>query len=361
MCINPSHIWVLRGPKYEKLPVPCKLCWRCRKNRVNDFVARAMAEAVHSQRVCTVTLTYAPRDDLADKILHPRHFQLFIKLLRRAGHKVRYLVVGEYGDLKGRAHFHAILFFQSLLPRVDQYPLFDRGICPRYKDDYPAGKSQNDAPFCAEIPQMRMVHIREWPHGHVKVDWRADERAIRYICKYLLKGTKEYWFSLSKKPALGHQWFQEKAAKARELGVLPSGFEYLPPGGDPSKPYLMTGATRRDYLNAITQDPADLARMSEWVQKTFEKHHRARVLEALESAWLTYCESQDPTPEDLEEAVEKQAKDERFERWVRNSVPSEEIKEILDQSGAPMLRWRSGQWVPEYPEGYDDGEARPWP
>ncbi|HMM08327.1 MAG TPA: hypothetical protein PKA35_04305 [Paracoccus solventivorans] len=357
MCINPQNIWVLRGPKYENLPVPCKKCWRCKQNRVNDYAARCMAEAVYSERTCAITLTYAPRDDLADKILHPKHFQLFMKLLRRAGHKVRYLVVGEYGDLKGRTHFHAILFFQSLLPRVDQYPLYDRGISPRYKDDYPAGKSQDDAPFCSEIPQKRMVHIREWPHGHIKVDWRADERAIRYVCKYLLKGTKEYWFSLSKKPTLGYQWFQEKAAKARELGVLPSGFEYLPPGGNRKKPYLMTGATRRDYLNAITMDPADQVKMSEWVQKTFEKHHRKRVQDALEIAWLTYCDNYQPTPEEIEEAAENQAKAERLEAWLRNSIPIEELKELLDKSETGILRWSKGAWVPELRKDQDHGET----
>lgn len=347
MCINPSHIWIERGPKFEKLPVPCRKCWRCRKNRVNDYAARCMAEAMYSQRVCAITLTYAPRDDLADKILHPKHFQLFMKLLRRAGHKVRYLVVGEYGDLKGRAHFHAILFFQSLIPRVQQFPLYDKGIAPRYKADYPEGYSQDDAPFCDEIPQMRMVHIREWPHGHVKVDWQINERAIRYVCKYLLKGTKEYWFSLSKKPALGHAWFQEKAAKARELGVLPSGFEYLPPGGDKSKSYLMTGATRRDYLNAITMDPDDMSRMSEWVAKTFEKHHRKRVQDVLEAGWLTYLATHDPTPEEIEEAAETEARAKRLERWLMSNVPVDEITDLLAKSPMGILRWQKGRWVPQ--------------
>ncbi|WP_143042791.1 rolling circle replication-associated protein [Paracoccus alkenifer] len=290
-----------------------------------------------------MTLTYAPRDDLADKILHSKHFQLFMKLLRRAGHKVRYFVVGEYGDLKGRAHFHAILFFQRLLPRVDQYPLYDRGISPRYKDDYPAGKSQDDAPFCDEIPQMRMTHIREWPHGHIKVDWRADERAIRYICKYLLKGTKEYWFSLSKKPALGHEWFQEKAKLARDLAVLPSGFEYLPPGGDPTKPYLMTGATRRDYLNAITQDPADMASASEWVQKTFEKHHRQRLLDE----WVSL------SSEEMAEIIahHMQSHFEHLEQVQREKrqLAVDNLLDQLRQSPHGWLRREKGRYVPGYP------------
>lgn len=260
----------------------CRQCWRCRQNRVNDYVARCLAEASVSSVTATVTLTYAPRDDLADKMLHPRHFQLFMKMLRRAGHKVRYLVAGEYGAGKDRAHFHAILFFQELKPLVyidDDGVECVRGVVPLYN----AGPLLNTAefgPFCREIPQKRMVHIREWPHGHVTVDWSASEKSARYVCKYLLADDKNNaWFSLSKKPPLGAEWFARKAARAKELGVFPSTFEYLPPGGNKKRPYLMTGATRRDYLNAITIDPADRGRMSEWVQKSFDKLHLQREID----------------------------------------------------------------------------------
>ena len=269
MCINPSYVWVSRGPKWEQTPKGCGHCWRCKQNRVNDYVGRCLAEAATSQHVATVNLTYAPRDDLADRVLTPRHFQLFMKLLRNAGHKVRYLVAGEYGSTKGRAHFHAILFFAHLAPGTGEVPQFKR-----------------PGPFCREIPsdKRRLVHISEWPHGHVTVDWSTSEAAIRYVCKYLLADDKNNaWFSMSKKPALGAAWFARKAAQARQLGVLPSSFEYLPPGADRSKPYLMTGATRRDFLAACAPGAADRPHMSEWVQRTYDKHERARRIEEAEA------------------------------------------------------------------------------
>lgn len=289
MCISPNHVWIERGPKWEQVPVPCRACWRCRENRINDYVARCMAEAAYSETTCVINMTYAPRDDLADKMITPKHFQLFMKLLRRAGHKVRYLVAGEYGGEKGRAHFHAILFFQHLEPlhgvdgrrRINvgtlAEPLMVSPMQPRYIDDYPSFADQSYAPFCREIPQERMVHIREWPHGHITVDWSMTEKSVRYVCKYLTKDDKNNaWFSLSKKPALGARFFAAKAAKARELSVLPSSFDYMPPGGNRERPYLMTGASRRDYLNAITQDETRRSRMSEWVQKSFDKQAKQR-------------------------------------------------------------------------------------
>lgn len=333
MCIIPTYVDVLRGPKWEKQAVPCRKCWRCRKSRVDDYVGRCLAEASTSEAICTVSLTYAPRTDLADKILHPRHFQLFMKLLRKAGHKVRYLVVGEYGDQKGRAHFHAILFFEHLAPRPASSPV------PFYNRDHQDDHTTSGN-FSGEIPQQRMCHIREWPHGHIKADWTFDERAIRYVCKYLLADDKNRaWFSLSKKPALGAAWFAHKAAQARSMGVLPSSFQYVPPGGSESRRYVITGATRRDYMNAITQDPSDKPRMSEWALKTFEKHERSRLLADLDSQ----------PPEVLEAAFIAQR--ERSEEQARLMRVSEKMREasnlddLLAISDHGVLRLDGDKWL----------------
>lgn len=271
MCITPNSVWVQRGSKWEQQPMACRQCWRCKENRVNDYIARGMAEASTSTHSCTLNLTYAPRDDLADKVLNPRHFQLFMKLLRRRGHLVRYLVAGEYGETKGRAHFHAVLFFTEIKRLAQDDPK------PAYQPDDLA-ETNRLSPFSRQVPQKRMVHIREWPHGHITCDWSASEKSIRYVCKYLLQDDKNNaWFSLSKKPALGAAWFAQKAATAKTLSVLPHSFEYQPPGASPDKRYLMTGASRRDYLAAITTDKALRPRMSEWVQKTFDKHALGRM------------------------------------------------------------------------------------
>lgn len=337
MCQGNSFVWLQRGPKWEKQPVPCRKCWQCRQLRFNDYVGRSLAEAAYSERVCTLTLTYAPRDDLADRVLHPRHFQLFMKLLRRAGHKVRYLVAGEYGDLRGRAHFHAILFFQHL---ASQEPHRDY-----YNRDHLADPWASN-PFSDQIPQMRMSHIREWPHGHVLADWNSDERSIRYVCKYILKDTerKESWFSLSKKPPLGAAFFAEKAETARASGVLPSTWNYLPPGADKARRYPITGATRRDYLNAVTQDPNDKPRMSEWTLKTFEKHERARLLDYLNSL---SAEVQEKAFLDRRQAEEDQAALMRLGAKLREAS---ELNDDMLRSANGILRFVGGRWTPNEKE-----------
>lgn len=254
MCIFPSHIWLLRGPTYEKIPVPCKSCWRCLSNRVNDYVGRCLAEASYSDWCVTLTLTYAPRADLADKILTPPHFAQFIRALRKKGHSLRYLVAGEYGELRGRAHFHCILFGKGKPLTI---PLPDGGRAP--------------------IPYKENFHLPEWPHGHVFADTDSDEKALRYVCKYLLdKNSKRHWFSCSKKPALGAAFFQDKAALHVRHGVFPSSFEYMPPAGHKNRPYLITGVSRREFLRALLLGfakayPLDRKTLSEWVLRGVEK------------------------------------------------------------------------------------------
>ncbi|AYP28805.1 MAG: putative replication initiation protein [Microviridae sp.] len=244
MCISPSVVDVDRGPHWEQVPVPCKRCWQCRTNRVSNYVGRSLCEAQISDWTLALTLTYRDQEDLSHRYITPPHFQKFVRSLRRRGHLVRYLVCGEYGALYGRAHFHVVLFGKGKPP---------------------------------QIPHKKNHHIAEWPHGHVYGDWSSDERALRYVCKYVLKDLPGgAWFQTSKKPAIGTEWFVKKAQRDVALGVLPSTFEYQPPNGHKGRNYLLTGAVRRDYLKAVTDAAKASGRyregqLSEWVQRIYEK------------------------------------------------------------------------------------------
>lgn len=294
MCVTPSFVWVLKGPKHVQQPVPCRRCWQCRSNRVSDYEGRALCEAWAATETITLTLTYAPRDDGADKILTPEHFQKFIRALRKRGHSLRYLVAGEYGDLKGRAHFHCVLFFYGKAP---------------------------------EMPQKQNFHLPAWPHGHVFADHNVDPRTLRYVMKYILK--EEYgkhWFSLSKKPPLGAAWFEAKADECLSLGVMPSSFVYSPPGGYAGRDYLMSGATRRDFMArlvagyAAKQAPVNPERLSEWVRNTFDKLEK----EAHERAFWD-LEPEEITKIICNEINKKAPSDEAVRKSLFDSSPDNEV------------------------------------
>lgn len=225
MCISPKYVWVERGGKWDQVQVACKHCWQCCKTRIDDFVGRCLAEAAYSKWVAFVTLTYRPSEerkvDLADKVIYPRHWQLAAKALRNSGHVIKYMVAGEYGDLLGRAHFHCVLFGKTPKPEWREYVNTD---------------------------------LDWWPHGFAQVQFTPLEKAMRYVAKYSMKSAdKASWFMMSKYPPLGHQFFLDLAARHADLGVLPNRWAYVPPGCDPSRTYLMSGACRRDYLATLLE------------------------------------------------------------------------------------------------------------
>lgn len=245
MCITPSHVWIQKGRVNKQVQVACGKCWRCRSNRINDFVARGLCEAHTSDWVKVMTLTYAPRDDGAEKVINPEHLQKFIRALRIRKLKIRYMAAGEYGKLRDRAHFHVIIF--------------GKGKQPVTKD----GKY---------YPHRKMFHIEEWPHGHVRCENNGMEQSIRYCCKYMLKGEPgEYWYTLSKRPPLGYEYFKQRAAEYAKSDMLPTGFKYMPPGGKKGREYLLTGASRKYFLKELLEQLRNKASEKIGNKTVFEK------------------------------------------------------------------------------------------
>lgn len=259
MCLNPSTIYVNRGWGYEEVSAKCKECWQCRQRRIDDYTGRALCEAATCDWTTTLTLTYRPRDDLADKVITRHHLQNFIRAAKKCGPtKLRYLACGEYGSLKGRAHFHVLLF----------------GTGPKLQ----ISKKQGTYP-----ERTNFHHPAVWPHGHMYNESEGGEKAIRYITKYLAKNITDEdgqeWFTCSKQPPLGARWFNEKADLAVKYGVMPSSFLYMPPGGNQDREYMMTGVTRRNYLARIFDglllpEKYALQTATHWVAESLKKTRR---------------------------------------------------------------------------------------
>ena len=99
---------------------PCGKCPVCMQKRANEWALRISLEARDYEHLAFVTLTYSP-EKLYSYELIPSHLSSFIKRLRtyaeRLGFdgKLRFYGVGEYGEKRGRPHFHVVLF--GLPPR----------------------------------------------------------------------------------------------------------------------------------------------------------------------------------------------------------------------------------------------------
>lgn len=84
----------------------------CRLNRRRLWATRLMLETFQHEASYFVTLTYSEEVYSNGGCVSVREAQLFLKRLRKANEKVRlrYYVVGEYGERTGRPHFHLALF-----------------------------------------------------------------------------------------------------------------------------------------------------------------------------------------------------------------------------------------------------------
>ena len=118
-CLYPRQAWQLdtgevvfveRGNVRRSLSLPCQQCIECRLARSREWATRCMHEAQMHDSSYFVTFTY---DDCNVPLsLEYRHFQLFMKRLRKAlpSQKLRFFMCGEYGERFGRPHYHACIF-----------------------------------------------------------------------------------------------------------------------------------------------------------------------------------------------------------------------------------------------------------
>lgn len=176
----------------------CGTCSQCRAVRRRDVIGRALAESrdPSCREFTFTTLTYGHDNRYSDRVDHPHanyleysDVQKWIKRIRKRQipgskqkYRVRYMVAGEYGTLKGRAHWHALLFWQSEAPR------------------YSTEERWSEDPF--------------WTEGFT--NWqKGDSGAVSYVAKYISKSNideaTETCFHGSFKPLIGGEFFRQWA------------------------------------------------------------------------------------------------------------------------------------------------------
>ncbi|MDB4280397.1 hypothetical protein N9863_02120 [Flavobacteriaceae bacterium] len=241
MCISPNNI-------SEVGLVACHKCWQCRENKVNDYVGRCIAESHHSDETLSITLTYGDGDTPESATLVYKHYQLFMKSLRNEGYKVRYIVAGEYGSIKGRAHWHAILFFKGKVPKNIEYD--------------------------------KRINWKHWNRGYSYIE-KPSYKSYRYVMKYILKDTNQDihngHFALSKKPPLGDTYFRELAKKYVDSGLAPQTFMYQFDnefdGQQKRREFMIQGKTRENFCKYY---------LHEWLEQNAFSHKKMPYSDIIE-------------------------------------------------------------------------------
>lgn len=94
---------------------PCGQCMPCKINRTRDWTIRLLHEYhAHNCNGLFITLTYDNEHLPIGRTLVKADLQKFFKRLRKQldkeCRKIKYFACGEYGSIRGRPHYHAIVF-----------------------------------------------------------------------------------------------------------------------------------------------------------------------------------------------------------------------------------------------------------
>jgi hypothetical protein len=101
---------------YQNFTVPCGKCMPCRLNKQREWKKRLLDESYYWYNKTFLTLTYDEENLPENGTLVKKDYQDFMKRIRKlSDRKMVYYACGEYGDLNGRPHYHAILYGLSPL------------------------------------------------------------------------------------------------------------------------------------------------------------------------------------------------------------------------------------------------------
>lgn len=152
---------------YLDLPVvlPCRQCPGCRLEHSRQWAVRCYHESQLYEENAFITLTFNDENLPEDNSLNVRHWQLFMKRLKKhyKGKKIRFYHCGEYGDKLGRPHYHACLFGHDFEDKKF-WKLTDQG----------------DRLYTSEILE------KVWPYGYSTIG-DVTFKSAAYVARYIMK------------------------------------------------------------------------------------------------------------------------------------------------------------------------------
>ena len=192
---------------YTDLPiqVPCGQCVGCRLEKSRQWAIRCVHEASLYDHNSFITLTYAENNLPPKREVVLRHFQLFLKRLRKlhSNKTIRYYHCGEYGATTGRPHYHAILF---------NHDFVDKQLLKVIR--------KNQIYTSKELQKL-------WPYGYSSIG-EVTFQSAAYVARYILKKVtgpnskdnyqhitsdgqilyrKPEYTTMSRRPGIGADWY----------------------------------------------------------------------------------------------------------------------------------------------------------
>jgi hypothetical protein len=192
----------------EAMEVACGQCLGCRLDRSRMWAMRIVHEAQLYEQNSFITLTYDDEHLPYGGTLVKKHFQDFMKRLRKHIYprKVRYYHCGEYGDQLKRPHYHACLFNVDF--SEDKVLFSERDGNLLYTSEtlqvlWPYGFSTvGDLTFESAAYCARYVLKKVTGKNHDDHYLRCDEDGVAFWLE------PEYT-TMSRRPGIGKDWYDK--------------------------------------------------------------------------------------------------------------------------------------------------------
>ena len=273
---RPNHVWqdiIIRD--FEE--IPCCKCEGCRLDYSKEWMQRCMLERDCWEFNEMLTLTYddehlpmAKGCDLSTgemklvPTLDKPDVQKFLKRLRKYWkthydqENIRFYMCGEYGDKKGRPHYHLLMF---------NFEVHDKEYFKRSQGGFKMYHSK----VIEEI----------WGKGHIELN-EVNAETCAYVARYIMKkqkgtGAKELYelkgqvpefTNGSRKPGIGAKYFEDNKDKIYSMDKI-----YLHTGSGvqaikPAKYYdRLFDAQEHDVMEKIKERRKELAEARQRTQE----------------------------------------------------------------------------------------------
>lgn len=187
------------------IELPCGQCIGCRLERSRQWALRCIHEASLYDDNCYITLTYDNDHIPQDHSVDIRHYQLFMKRLRKKYYPktIRFFHCGEYGEKNGRPHYHAILFNH----RFDDLELVKEKPNKLYTSETLAKLWGKGFVTIGEVTFESAAYVARYITKKINGD-KADEHYT-----YINEETGEFnritpeYISMSRRPGIGSEFF----------------------------------------------------------------------------------------------------------------------------------------------------------
>lgn len=195
---------------YLDLPVEiaCGQCIGCRVDRTKAWAVRCVLEASQHRENCFITLTYDDEHLPADGSLNVKHYQDFMKRLRKhyEPRRIRFFHCGEYGDENSRPHYHACLFG---LDFGDKVKYSERnGVNLYYSETLEKLWSKG---FCTvgDVTFESAAYVARYVMKKVTGDRAKDHYLSLNPTTGVLSEIAPEYTTMSRKPGLAADWYQK--------------------------------------------------------------------------------------------------------------------------------------------------------